>query len=544
MTILNTNKKTVLLILFLLCTLICVECRKTSKSRSSGSGRGSSKKTNSNPQPAPTSFSYSQPASAPKPTLFGWQEKPAQKSASTWQSKTSNSQSHSYPSSQTSLSGNQPKQPANHQENIQRNQAPQQSRPVSQINTNSQSGHSYPSSNGLSGNSGSGASYSQGTGLSGSGASYPQGTGLSGSGASYPQGTGLSGSGAAKPPSSGVGYPQGSGLSGSAPANSHGSGLEAQRPSYGGSGGAPPPYPGYKAGDTNRPYNGGNYPAQNYGNNYQHGLQQGPPPPYSHYGSNYGGYGGNGFYSQTPGYFGNYGKGFGGVSRTSSALKGVGIAGAGIGTLLTGLALWNLARSTGRHHHTVIYDNRGQPVAVAPANDTSSPDESFLKDLVNCSLTISNENATEVLAIPCAIASSFSPEADVKEVGADESKIDNTKCMVTVVTKTGKEYMTTIPCATLLNTAAENNVTEPPLESNGTENTNSTIGSGDTPLINQPTALSLSSGNAELKTTQSGINCTPEPGITRDPIDPCFAVTSDLTVVPIQTSEKPTENAK
>ncbi|XP_026758104.2 atrophin-1-like [Galleria mellonella] len=523
MKIVNMDKKYVY-ILFLLCTLICVECRKTSKSRSSGSGRGSSRKTNSNPQPAPTSFSYSQPASAPKPTLFGWQEKPAQKSASTWQSKTSNSQSHSYPSSQTGLSGNKPKQPQTYQESIQRNQAPQQSRPISQTNTNSQSSHSYPSSNGLSGNSGSGAS--------------------------YPQGTGLSGSGVAKSPSSGVGYPQGSGLSGSGSAYPHGSGVEAQRSGSAGYGGAPPPYPGYKTRDTNRPYNGGNYPVQNYGNNYQHGPPQGPPPPYPHYGSNYGGYGGHGFYNQAPqapGYFGNYanyGKGFGGVSRTSSALKGVGIAGAGVGTLLTGLALWNLARSTGRHHHTVIYDNRGQPVAVAPANDTSSPDDSFLKDLVNCSLTISNENTTEVLAIPCAIASSFSPEAEVKDIGTGDSKIDNTKCIVTVVTNTGKEYMTTIPCATLLNTAAENNVTEPPLDSNIMEGVNNTMASGDASLSNQPAALSLSSGNVEMNSTQSGINCTPEPGNVRDPINPCFAVTSDLTVIPIQTSDKPIENVK
>ncbi|KAM3963112.1 uncharacterized protein ACR2FA_002880 [Aphomia sociella] len=513
MKILKMDNKSIL-VLFLLCALLCVESRKTSGSRSSGSGRGSSRKTSRNPQPAPTSFSYPQPASAPKPSLSGWQEKPAQKSASTWQSKTSNSQSHSYPSSQTGLSGNQPKQSPPYQESVQRNQAPQQS----QTQINNQPSHSYPSSNGLSGN-----------------------------GASYPQGSGLSGSRTGNSPSSGAGYPQGSGLSGSGSGYPQGSGAGVQGSGHPGSGVAPPPYPGYKTGDTNRPYNGANYPAQNYGNNNYHGPPQGPPPPYPHYGSNYGGPGGQGFYNpgpQSPGYFGNYAnnaRGFGGVSRTSSTLKGVGIAGAGVGTLLTGLALWNLARSTGHRHHTVIYDNRGQPVAVAPGNDTSAPDDSFLKDLVNCSLTISTENSTEVLAIPCAIASSFSPEADVKDVGNGDNKTDNTKCIVTVITTTGKQYMTTIPCATLLNTAAENNVTESPIINNETDSVNGTMISGDSSITNQPAALSLSTDNGlQLNSNQSGTNCTPEPGDLRDPINPCFAVTSDLTVIPIQT-DKPIE---
>lgn len=99
------------------------------------------------------------------------------------------------------------------------------------------------------------------------------------------------------------------------------------------------------------------------------------------------------------------------MSRTSNALTGVGIAGAGIGTVLTGLALWNLARSTGRSHYTVIYDNRGQPVGVAPSNDTAPVVDPILGDLVNCTLTISNDNATEIIAIPCSIATSFTPEA-------------------------------------------------------------------------------------------------------------------------------------
>ncbi|XP_013195929.2 hornerin-like [Amyelois transitella] len=516
------NTKILFWSVFVLCALIYVEGRKTSKSRSSGSGRGTSRKT-SNPQPAPTSFSYPQP-SAQKPSLSGWQQKtqPAQKSLSTWQQKTQTGQSHSYPSSQTGLSGSKAKPSAPNQESIQRSQASQQSH----SNTQAQGSHSYPSSNGLSGTSGAG--YPQGSGLSGSAASRP-----GNSGAGYPQSGSVSGSGAVNSP--GAGYPHGSGLSGSNGAVS-GTGYSygTQGNSYAGA--APPPYPG-----NNKPYNGANYPSQNYGNNYHH-----PPPPYPNHGSNYGGYGGHGFYNpgpQSPGYFGNYGNnGFGGVSRTSSALKGVGIAGAGVGTLLTGLALWNLARSTGHHHHTVIYDNRGQPVAVAPANNTEPVEDSFLKDLVNCSLTISSDNVTEVLAIPCAIASSFSPDADVKEVQTSDGKSDNTKCIVTVLTKTGKEYMTTIPCATLLNTAAENNVTEPPISSIGKDVINGTIVSPDGTLTaNQPPAMAFSSITPDIS-TPSAINCTSEPGDVRDPINPCFAVTTDLTVMPLQTTDNPKES--
>ncbi|XP_053625651.1 hornerin-like [Plodia interpunctella] len=503
------NKK-ILLTLFVAYALFYVEGRKTSRSRSSSSGRGSSRKTSSNPQPAPTSFSYPQPAQ--KPSLSGWQEKSAQKSVSTWQAKTQTGQSHSYPSSQTGLSGSKAKPSAPNQESIQRSHA-------SQSQSSNQAAHSYPSSNGLSGSGHSGAGYPQGSGLSGSAASRP-----ASSGTGYPHGSGTSGTGNGNPSAAGPGY-------------SHG----AQGTAYSSGGVAPPPYPG-----NNRPYNGGSYPSQNYGNNYHHPP---PPPAYSNYGSNYGGYGGHGFYNpgpQTPGYFGNYGhNGFGGVSRTSSALKGVGIAGAGVGTLLTGLALWNLARSTGQHHHTVIYDNRGQPVAVAPANDTEPVEDSFLKDLVNCSLTISNDNATEVLAIPCAIASSFSPDANVKDVSTGDGKSDNTKCTVTVLTKTGKEYMTTIPCATLLNTAAENNVTEPPLTNNGTEIMEGTQNSdGNIPNANQPLVQSFSNNGPDMSTISSAFNCTSEPGSVRDPINPCFAVTTDLTVIPLPTTRKPNDGEK
>ncbi|CAH0604747.1 unnamed protein product [Chrysodeixis includens] len=539
---------------FTVLLVVSVEGRKTSRGRSSGaSGRGSSRKTNYNPQPAPTSFSSPQ-ASAPKPSLSGWQERPAQKSntqtLSSWQSKPSSGQSHSYPSSNTGLSGDRPKQPANNQESIQRSSA---SNNFGQQQTNNQPSHSYPSSNGLSGTAGSGSGYpqqnankypqQQGSSLSGTGSQsgYPQspGSGLSGNaqaGGTYPQqhGYGAAGSAAAPPPYSAAGqshYPAAAPPSYSAAGQSH-------YPAA-----APPPYQGHSGGYNNQ---------HNYGNNYQH---QGPPPPYSNnnYGSSYGGFGGHGLYNpgpQSPGYFGNYNKGYGGVSRTGSALTGVGIAGAGIGTVLTGLALWNLARSTGRSHHTVIYDNRGQPVAVAPGNDTSAPAaDSILADLVNCSLTISNDDKTEVLAIPCSIATSFTPEADVKESGINQNAADNTKCTITVLTKAMKEFMTTIPCSILLNTAAENNVTEPPLVENGsemmnnytssnnsTEIQNSTLTSDVTPL-NEPTALRLSGG--DLIDPVANLNCTPHSGEIRDPINPCYAVNHNLTVIPLSVTDAP-----
>ncbi|XP_028156722.1 PE-PGRS family protein PE_PGRS18-like [Ostrinia nubilalis] len=518
-------KKTLLVTLCLVILLISVQARKTSRSRSSGSGRGTSRKT-SNPQPVPTSFSNPQ-ASAPKPTLFGWQEKPKNSQTYTSQSKPANSQSHGYPSSNTGLSGNSPaKQPPAYSESVQRSNSASQNtaqRAQSPSQTNSQPGHSYPASNGLSGSSGS-AGYPQGTGLSGSGSAAGHGS------VGYPQSSGGS--------SSGVGYPQGSGLSGA--------------------GGAPPPYPGYKPGANT----GGSYPSQAVGNGYH---QQGPPPPYSGSGYNPGGYGGYGGHSgyggqggygghgynpsygnqaQMPGYFGNYGGygkgGFGGVSRSGSALRGIGIAGAGVGTILTGLALWNLARSTGHHHHTVIYDNRGQPVAVAPANGTEPVIDPILKDLVNCTLTISGENSTEVLAIPCAIATSFTPEADVKEVESADGKADNTKCIVTVVTKTGKEFMTTIPCSILLNSAAENNVTEPVITENTPDILNGTLAESNnngTVQPNQPSALRLT-GDVKNGTNLMDFNCESvlENGEVRDPINPCFAVTSNLTVIPLSTS--------
>lgn len=531
---------------FTILLIVCVEGRKTSgRSRGSGSGRGSSKKTN--PQPAPTSFSYPQ-ASAPKPSLSGWQERPAQKSntqtLSSWQSKPSSGQSHSYPSSGTGLSGDKTKQSPTNQESIQRSSA--SSNLAGQQHSSNQASHSYPSSNGLSGSAGNG--YPQQTANK-----YPQqqGTGLSGSGQSgYPHspGTGLSGSG--QPGSS---YPQqhGSGISG---------GSYPQQSGAPGSAVAPPPYS--RTGDANRPYNNGQ---NNYGNNYHpqgppppytgnNYHPQGPPPPYSNYGSNYGGYGGHGPYnpgygSQMPGYFGSYGKGSGGMSRTGSALTGVGIAGAGIGTVLTGLALWNLARSTGHHHHTVVYDNRGQPVAVAPSNDTAPVADSILADLVNCSLTISNDNKTEVLAIPCSIATSFTPDADVKDSGIKQNTTDNTKCTITVLTKAGQEFMTTIPCSILLNTAAENNVTEPPIVDNETENmSNITSEAGiqngnlteNNPLLNEPTALRLAGGDIDLNNkTFASFNCTPHSEETRDPINPCFSVNHNLTVIPLPTTDEP-----
>lgn len=517
-------KKTILVTLCCVILLISVQARKTSRSRSSGSGRGTSRKTSSNPQPAPTSFSNPQ-SSAPKPSLFGWQEKPSRNTQTytSHQSNPSNGQSHgypsghSYPSSNTGLSGNSPaKQPPAYGESIQKSSVPQQTaqHAGSPSQTNSQPGHSYPSSNGLSGNSGS-AGYPQGTGLSGSGLAPGHGSGVG-----YPHSSGGS--------SPGVGYPQGSGIVGA--------------------GGPPPPYPGYKPG-TNT---GGNYPSQAVGNSYH--PPQGPPPPYPGNGYNHGGYGGYGHGQglnpnygspQMPGYFGNYGGngGFGGVSRSRSALSGLGIAGAGVGTILTGLALWNLARSTGHHHHTVIYDNRGQPVAVAPANGTDPTIDPILKDLVNCTLTISGETATEVLAIPCAIATSFTPEADVKEADSADGKADNTKCIVTVVTKTGKEFMTTIPCSILLNSAAENNVTEPAILDNTSENMNistTEIFNNGTSQLNQPSALKLT-GDDKNDTKSMDYNCESvlENGEVRDPINPCYAVTNNLTVIPLSTSVPP-----
>lgn len=467
-----------------MCIFICIECKKISSGRSSS--RGSSKRTSYKPQPAPTSFSYPQSA-AHKPSLSGWQEKPATntQSFSSWQSKSSGQgQGHSYPFSQTGLSGNsQPKQPPKYQETVQRNNAPQYSN-SQQTRTNNQQSHSYPSSNsGLSGSSGTGNSPQTGSGMTQQAKSnYPQQQG-----GSYPQpNNGLSGSG-----------------------------------------------PGV-------PYHQGQSQYTNNGNQYYH--PQGPPPPYSA-GNNFGGYGNYnpGYASQMPGYFGNLannGRGFGGVSRTGSALTGVGIAGAGVGTLLTGLALWNLARSTGNRHHTVIYDNRGQPVAVAPANDSSPANDSFLSDLVNCTLTISGEKATEVLAIPCAIATSFSPDANTKDINSNNNGQDGTKCIVTVITKTAKEYMTTIPCSVLLNTAAENNVTEPPIVENEKVEID-TINSTTSPFSddpNQAVALKLTTEGNYGGISQNNLNCTPEHGSIRDPINPCFAVNQNLTVIPISTT--------
>ncbi|CAH2073789.1 unnamed protein product, partial [Iphiclides podalirius] len=454
----------------------------SSRGRSSGSRSSSSRRTSSHP--APTSLSNPQPSAA-KPSLFGWQEtaaRPAQKQ--------SNKQSHSYPSSQTGLSGSNPaKQPATYQESIQRSHAPipvqqipQRGAPQSQASDTLS--HSYPVSNGLSGNS-------KPNSLSGYGASYPQ----------QQNNGGLSG----------AGYPH-------------------QQ--------APPPY---SAVDANRPHTG-RQPVNNIGNNYYH--PQGPPPPYSNFPNSYGGYGGHGYnpgYSaQAPGYFGNYvntGKSFGGMSRTGSALTGVGIAGAGVGTILTGLALWNLARSTGHHHHTVIYDNRGQPVAVAPGNSTEPVVDSVLGDLVNCTLTITNNNVSEILAIPCAIATSFTPDADVKDPHINNNTKDNTECIITVVTKTNREFMTTIPCSILLSTAASNNVTEPPILEASTEINNGTLTPLDNASNNQPVALRLSTDNSIEYNTK--LNCIPELGELRDPINPCFTVGSNLTVIPLTPTDKP-----
>lgn len=505
--------------LLTLVILSCVESKRSLSGRGgSSSARGTSRRTSYNPHPAPTSLSYPQPA-APKPALSAWQEKTGPKQAKPQNTQTG---SHSYPSSQTGLSGsNQAKSPKTNQEIIQKTSATQNlngQQTGTGVQTNNQAGHSYPASNGLSGSPGSG--YPQQTG---SGISHQQGSG-------YPQQTG-----SGIPHQQGSSYPQqpGSGLSGS------------------GNAAAPPPYPGYKPADSNRhqPNNGAPYQS---GNNYQHPQ---PPPPYSNYGSNYGGHPSYhpsngpqmpGHGSQSPGYFGNYANnGNRGMSR-GSALTGVGIAGAGVGTLLTGLALWNLARSTGNRHHTVVYDNRGQPVAVAPDNNNQAEANSMLADLVNCSLTISNDDKIEVLAIPCAIATSFTPDADVKTSDNNNNVTDNTKCTVTVVNKSGKEFMTTIPCSILLNTAAENNVTESPININ--ENANNEMNEtmivpSPNPLLdpNQPSSLSLTSSTSsdvDQNNTTMDINCTLQPGEIRDPINPCFSVTHNLTVIPLQTTEK------
>lgn len=506
---------------FLFLFLMFAEGKKISIGRSVSSSRGGSRKTNYKPQPAPTSISYPQ-QTQPKPTLFGWQEKPSRKAETPWQSKPSSSgQTHSYPASQTGLSGQS--LPKSNQDSVQKSGS---------------QGHSYPASQtGLSGKNQPTINHQENVQKS------------SGNSHSYPASpTGLSGQNQPKPapnyqesmPKTN-GYPQHQqgGQTGSAiGTQAHGSGYPQQQvggysPLNNGqysSGAALPPYSGH---------NTGSFGANNYGNQYHH--PSGPVPPYNNFNSYNGGHSGHGLYNpnytpQMPGYFGNYGnnKAFGGVSRTGSALTGVGIAGAGIGTVLTGLALWNLARSTGQHHHTVIYDNRGQPVAVAPANNTNPVVDSMLADLANCSLTISNINSTEILAIPCAIASSFSPDAKVQDIGNNNNTNDNVKCTVTVTTKAGKEYMTTIPCSTLLNTAAENNVTESALMENETQITNSTFSPIDSATeINQPTTLMLTNVDNGSK-----LNCTPQLGEIRDPINPCFAVTHNLEVLPLSTTVK------
>ncbi|CAF4771279.1 unnamed protein product [Pieris macdunnoughi] len=485
-----TKKLLKITCLLLLIFAVTIEGKKLSRSR--GSGRGSGRKTNYKPQPAPTSLSYPQ-ASAPKPSLFGWQEKPAQKTqiSQSHQSKPGN-QAPSYPASNTGLSGAGSKQ-TQQQEHVQRSNVPSQQtapRPESPSQTNS---HAYPASNGLSGNSGAGSSYPQGSGLSGS-----NGVPSSYNSPNKPQ------------------YPPNNNLQNNHPPNNVGNNYQA----------APPPY-------------------TPYGNN----NHQGPPPPYSNYGhgySGYGGHGGPGYSPQMPGYFGSYtNKGFGGVSRSGSTLAGVGLAGAGIGTVLTGLALWNMARSTGHHHHTVIYDNRGQPIAVAAENGTVSAEDPILRDLVNCTLTISSINATEVIAIPCSIATSFTPDANVKDDKVENANND-TKCTITVVTKDSKEFMTTIPCSILLNTAAQNNVTEPPnvLAETALNDTlvetalNDTLIETNITDSNSPKALKLSSED-EIKDFTVGLNCTSsESGEIRDPINPCFSVKDNLTVIPLISTTK------
>lgn len=473
-------------------SIINIECKKISKGRSSSS-RGSSRKTSHNPKPSPTSHSHSQQAQ--KPSLFGWQEKPVQH-----QQISNSRQSHSYPSSQTGLSGSAPKQQPTYQENVQRSHAyPQNSQ---QPKTNNQN-HAYPGTNSMSGQSN----------VNNQNNGYPS-----------HQGSGLSGNSPIKPNNNQPvhGYPASTGLSGN-------SATGIRNPSQ-----AAPPYPG-----SHTPHNG-NYPV---GNN--HHPPHGPPPPYpGNWGSSHGGYGGGyggggGYGHNAPGYFGNYagGKGFGGMSRSGSALTGVGIAGAGVGTLLTGLALWNLARSTGHRHHTVVYDNRGQPVAVSPANNTTGGADSILGDLVNCTLTISNGNATEILAIPCSIATSFTPEADVKTSESEQTSKDNTTCTVTVNTKAGREFMTTISCSLLLNTAAENNVTEPPMNINNefdTNNSNITQTVFPDGQFEFPLSLSNTTDGPDNFKNCSSI----ENGDVRDPINPCYAVTDNLTVKPLETNSE------
>lgn len=457
--------------------------RSMSRSRSSGSSRSVGRRTHSNPPPVPTSISHSQQAS--KPSLFGWQEKSAQKTQTSSNSKPNN-QGHSYPSSNTGLSGNnQQKSSLPQQETMQRSNIPSQQ--SAQNVQNSQSSHSYPGSNGLSGNSASGVG--------------------------YPQGTGLSGANVAPSPYQGV----------NSPSNIR-----------------PNAYPTNTMNNNNQPPHGPPPPYSSSGNNFYH-HPQGPPPPYTNYGHGYGGYGGT-FSPQSPGYFGGYtnnAKNFGSVSRTGSALTGVGIAGAGIGTVLTGLALWNLARSTGRHHHTVIYDNRGQPIAVAPENSTAPVVDSILADLVNCTLSINNDNTTEVIAIPCSIATSFTPDADLKNVSMENIQEDNTKCTVTVVTKAGREFVTTIPCSILLKSAAENNVTETPIIINATITDNSTILPTDDKLNSgQPTALKLADFPENIDKFDASFNCTQEAGDSRDPINPCFSVKNNLTVIPLSMEQQ------
>ncbi|XP_032513620.2 uncharacterized protein DDB_G0275275-like [Danaus plexippus] len=492
-------KKTffVLTVVLLIFVNDVIEARKLSGSRSSSSGRSSSKRTN--PKPIPTSFSYPQ-SSAPKPSLFGWQEKPAQKTQVSSQKSKPSNQGHSYPSSNTGLSGNgQPKQPPTQEGSMQRSNVPSQHSSPNKQNANEAS-HTYPASNSLSGNSGTN-----------SGTGYPQGTGLSGS--NYPA-----------QPSSNINTANGY------PVNNVGPYRNTQN--------APPPYS--SAGNTNYHPQGPPPPYTNVGNSNYHHAQH-PPPPYTNYGHNYGGSGGS-YSPQAPGYFGNYvnpGKNYGGVSRSGNVLTGVGIAGAGIGTVLTGLALWNLARSTGHHHHTVIYDNRGQPIAVAPDNSTTPVVDPILSDLVNCTLTINNGNTTEVLAIPCSIATSFTPDANVKDESLNKESSDNTECIITVVTKSSKEFMTSIPCSVLLNTAAENNVTEAPiLDTNTTiENGTSVLSPQETLSADQPTALRLSSLEDEnFKEPKTTLNCTQEQGEIRDPINPCFSVKHNLTVIPLETT--------
>lgn len=489
-------KNPLVLTLLIIASFTIIEGKKLSWGRGSSSRRGTS---GSSYKPAPTSLSHAQSSynvgQKPSSSLSGWQEK----SAGTKSSKPT--QTHSYPSSGTGLSGS-----GNHRHSQQDHQQKSHSYPQSSAgsghNTNTnQQNHGYPTSHGLSGsgNTGTGAGYPPSSGLSGntgSGAGYPkQQGGLSGAPQSnYPSHS--NNNGAVPPPYSASGYP----------------------------GAAPHPYPGHNAG-----HSGSQYPANNYqGAGYHH--PPGAPPAYSNNyggGGGFGGYSGGGGYgshysggaSQMPGYFGNYNNNRG-VSRSGSVLKGVGIAGAGIGTVLTGLALWNLARSTGRQHHTVIYDNRGQPVAVAPDNSTNPAEtDSILADLVNCTLTIDNGNSTEVLAIPCAIATSFTPDAKVDDVTLSNST-DNTKCTITVLTKAGREFMTTIPCSILLNSASQNNVTEPPAVPN------------DGKIEN----VAVLSPELQGVPGQEIANCTMDSDGKLDPTRPCYNSVANLTVTQINES--------